>query len=123
MEAKAGTELDAYLVRMLRAIYDCKYSFEVKTINRKTKTLYGSYSPGIGRMRIYPPTCGSMLEVKDTAIHEYAHHIHYSEKDKDGRRQRPHGPQFWRIYSALMCLAQKKGIFRDELIEDLVDKI
>ncbi len=46
----------------------------------------------------------------DTAIHEYAHHLQYSELYKDKRNVRPHGPEFYGIYRALVHRAWSLGI-------------
>lgn len=73
------------------------------------------------RIRIYSKwECSCPLE--EIAIHEYAHHIHETEKrqNKDRRRERVHGPEFWRIYSALMSKAIQKGLFNDKLIENII---
>lgn len=49
-----------------------------------------------------------------TAIHEYAHHIHYTEFDKGEKKQAPHGREFWQIYGQLMCRAKELGICDDK---------
>ena len=43
-------------------------------------------------------------------------------KDIENRRkERVHGPKFWRIYSALLSVAQRKGLFTDTYIADIID--
>ena len=109
------------LKRMLWQIYKCKYPFELLLVDKKPKTLAGVYIIGKRRIRVYSKYA-NVWPLEEIAIHEYAHHIHETEKrkSKNRRRERAHGPEFWRIYSALMAVAQLKGIFTDSLIEDLV---
>ena len=110
------------LKRMLWQIYKCKYPFELLLVDKKPKTLMGVYIIGKRRIRVYSKYA-NVWPLEEIAIHEYAHHIHETEKRKikNRRRERAHGPEFWRIYSALMAVAQLKGIFRDPLIGDLVE--
>lgn len=51
--------------------------------------------------------------LEEIAIHEYAHHIHETEKriNENRRKERVHGPQFWRIYSTLMSVAQRRPFY------------
>lgn len=89
-------------------------------IDKKPKTRMGCYDTKNNRIRIYSKwICATSLE--EIAIHEYAHHIHQTEKGGifGRRRNRTHGEIFWRIYSALMVNALKIGVFKDNLIEDL----
>ena len=109
------------LKRMLWQIYKCKYPFELLLVDKKPKTRMGVYIVRKRRIRVYSKYA-NVCPLEEIAIHEYAHHIHETEKrkSKDRRRERAHGPEFWRIYSALMAVAQLKGIFTDSLIEDLI---
>ena len=81
----------------------------------------GVYIVGRQRIRIYSKwKCECPLE--EIAIHEYAHHIHETEKriNPNRRQERAHGPEFWRIYSALMAIAMSKGLFKDPYIADII---
>ena len=81
----------------------------------------GVYIVGRQRIRIYSKwKSGCPLE--EIAVHEYAHHIHETEKrtNPDRRRERAHGPEFWRIYSALMAKAINKGLFNNPYITDII---
>lgn len=109
------------LKEMLLQIYPCKHPFELKLIDKKMKTRMGSYSVHNKVIRIYTPF-KEVTPLEEIAIHEYAHHVHETEKRKhrDRRKERSHGAEFWRIYSALMSVAIQKGIFSDPYIQDLV---
>ena len=115
-QAKA-VELKALLLK----IYQCKEDFELLVIDKKPKTRMGVYIVGENRIRIYSKwICDTPLE--EIAIHEYAHHIHETEKRKNEnrRKERSHGPEFWRIYSALCSKATLLGLYTDEYIADIV---
>ena len=85
----------------LKQIYVCKVPFDVVVVYTKPKTRMGTYNPRSRRIRINDGW-GNVHDCKETAIHEYAHHIHYTEKGKNKRKEDPHGKQFWHIYDQLM---------------------
>lgn len=74
------------------------------------------------RIRVYAGWSNT-CPLEEIAIHEYAHHIHETEKEinENRRKERVHGPEFWRIYSALLSVAQRKGLFTDTYIADIID--
>ena len=111
-----------YLKDLLLKIYPCKKPFELLVIDKKPKTRMGVYIVDKRRIRIY---AGWQTEspLEETAIHEYAHHIHFTEQNKANNRERPHGPQFWEIYGALMCAAVQKGLFMEKRVLDIADKV
>ena len=100
----------------LKQIYVCKVPFDVVVVHTKPKTRMGTYNPSSRRIRINDGW-GNVHDCKETAIHEYAHHIHYTEKGKNKRKEDPHGKQFWQIYRQLMFPAKQKGLYNhlDEL--------
>ena len=110
------------LKALLLKIYRCKKDFELLVINKKPKTRAGSYIVDKRRIRVYSKwSCSMSLE--EIAIHEYAHHIHETEKRKNQnkRQERTHGPEFWRIYSALSCKATQMGLYNDELVGNIMN--
>ena len=119
-----------YFKDFLHKIYPCKEPFELLVVDKKPKTRAGVYIYDTHRIRIYAPW-GHLKEtaririyapwghLKETAIHEYAHHIHYTECGSKAHGERPHGPQFWEIYGALMCVAVQKGLYVEERIEKI----
>ena len=115
-QAKA-VELKALLLK----IYRSKNDFELLVIDKMPKTRMGVYIVNKKRIRIYSKwICATPLE--EIAIHEYAHHIHETEKRKNPnrRQERSHGPEFWRIYSALCCKATLIGLYSDDYVADIV---
>ena len=90
--------------------------------DKKPKTKAGVYIIDSRRIRVYAKwQCSMSLE--EIAIHEYAHHIHETEKrtTQNRRKERTNGPEFWRIFSALCCKAIQKGLYTDEFIADLIN--
>ena len=104
-----------YFKDFLHKIYPCKEPFELLVVDKKPKTMAGVYIYDTHRIRIYAP----WEHLKETAIHEYAHHIHYTECGSKAHGERPHGPQFWEIYGALMSVAVQKGLYVEERIEKI----
>lgn len=110
-----------HLKQFLLKIYYCKKDFELLVIDKMPKTRMGVYIVEKKRIRIYSQwICATPLE--EIAIHEYAHHIHETEKRRTSNRrvERAHGPEFWRIYSGLCCKATLLGLYNDELISDFL---
>jgi len=105
-----------YFKDFLLSIYHCKVPFELLVIDKKPKTRSGVYILDKRRIRIYAQW-GVAIPLKEIAIHEYAHHIHDTEQN--GERERPHGPQFWEIYGALMCRAAQKGLFKEKRVYNI----
>jgi len=110
-----------YYKNFLLSIYKCKQPFELQISTRKTKKRMGTYFHHPPKIIIYSKL-SSNLPLEKIAIHEYAHHIHNTEKRGviGIGRARSHGEHFWRIYSALMAKAIEKGLFNDELINDII---
>lgn len=99
-----------YFKNLLLSLYRCKVPFELQLLKTKPKTRMGSYSPNRHIIRINTGW-GDTMHSTETAIHEYTHHIHYTEKNKTKRKEDPHGKEFWQIYGQLMLIAKRKGIY------------
>lgn len=106
-----------YFKDFLRKKYPCKEPFELLVVDKKPKRMAGSYIWEKHRIRIYAP----WGHLEETAIHEYAHHIHYTECGSKTNGERPHGPQFWEICGALMCVAAQKGLFTKTRVEKIAN--
>ena len=112
-----ASELKTFLLK----VYHCKKDFELLVIDKKPKTRAGVYIVGKQRIRVYAKWSCSMSLI-EIAIHEYAHHIHETEKrtNENRRQERSHGPEFWRIYSVLCSKATYMGLYTDGYIADII---
>ena len=102
----------SFFSEILLRIYPCKTPFRLKILHKKPKTLMGSYTWSTQVIRIYDGW-GDTQVCTETAIHEYAHHLHQTEFGKEKYRQKPHGKQFWQIYGQLMQRAKDLGLYDD----------
>jgi len=108
----------SYFTNILQSIYKCSTPFEVVVTDLRPKTLLGCYIIQKHRIRIHVGW-PSWYPLEEVAIHECAHHIHYTEKGKLEKGERPNGQQFRRIYSALVAKAIRCGIYNDHYIDIL----
>ena len=104
---------EKYYKELLLAIYPCKVPFTVAVKHDKPRRRLGTYYPNSKRIILHTKWDEKYNPI-ETAIHEYAHHLHYTEFDKENRKQDPHGEQFWQIYGQLICRAKELGIFEDD---------
>ena len=113
-----ATKKDAsYYTAQLLRIYPCKVPFEIKIHHTKPKHRVGSYWPHNRHIVINDkPMYMDTQKCMEVAIHEYAHHLHYTEFKKEERHQAPHGQQFWMIYGQLMNRAKALGIFESPVL-------
>ena len=70
-----------YYKELLLALYPCKEPFSLVVKTDKPKKRLGTYYSGKKRIIIHEGW-SSKYDMVETAIHEYAHHIHYTEFDK-----------------------------------------
>ena len=110
---KEATGLSAEeLEKLLLTLYPCRVPFHLKVLHTRPRTHCGMY---------YPTTCRITVNDKgrepvrciETAIHEYAHHLHYTEFGKKERKQAPHGREFWQIFGQLLGRARALGLYED----------
>lgn len=99
-----------YFKEFLLGIYQCSKPFNLEVAHTKPKTRMGTYTPRTCRIRINDGW-GDTEFCKEIAIHEYAHHIHFTEKGKTRKKEDPHGKEFWQIYGQLILLAKQKGLY------------
>lgn len=114
-----------YFHRFLTEIYPCSVPFSIKVVHKKYKKRLGTYFIGDRRINIYDGEREDN-QCLETAIHEYAHHLHHTEKnmftDDVSRTDRSHGAHFWEIYAFLMVNAYAKGLYTDYYLLPLLTK-
>jgi len=111
--------MEDYYKKLLLSVYLPQKDFEVVLTNRTTRKIAGTYNCSKNRIRINNGSRSVDSCIK-TAIHEYAHHIHCTEKGRVEGGHKPHGPQFKLIFHVLLTLAIQKKLYEDELVNDLV---
>lgn len=101
---------DKQLKDFLLQIYNCGVQFTLSISPSKPKRHMGLYHVGRQHITVYAGWCKSLDNMKETAIHEYAHHICYTRMGM--RRREVHSQRFWQVYAALTAKAVEKGLYR-----------
>ena len=115
------TKVATQLKWMLLKIYRPQVAFELRVTMHRPKSRMGYYMPAKRSITIHGGW-GDVLSLKEIAIHEYAHHIHFTEHRRSGKKDALHGPNYWRIYSALMAKAIEKGLYGDNYIDKIIEQ-
>ena len=113
------TKVATQLKWMLLKIYRPQVAFELRVTTNRPKSRMGYYVPAKRSITIHSGW-GDVHSLEEIAIHEYAHHIHFTEHRRSGKKDAPHGQSFWRIYSALMAKAIENGIYNDNYIDKII---
>ena len=104
---------------MLLKLYRPQVAFELRVTTNRPKSRMGYYVPAKRSITIHGGW-GDVHSLEEIAIHEYAHHIHFTEHRRSGKKDAPHGQSFWRIYSALMAKAIENGVYNDNYIDKII---
>ena len=115
------TKVATQLKWMLLKIYRPQVAFELRVTMQRPKSRMGYYVPAKRSITIHGGW-GDVHSLEEIAIHEYAHHIHFTEHRRSGKKDTPHGQNFWRIYSALMAKAIEKGLYNDNYIDKIIEQ-
>ena len=115
------TKVATQLKWMLLKIYRPQVAFDLRVTTQRPKTRMGYYVPARRSITIHGGW-SDVHSLKEIAIHEYAHHIHFTEYRHSGKKDAPHGENFWRIYSALMAKAIEKGLYNDNYINKIIEQ-
>ena len=115
-----------YFQQYLLKIYHCSVPFSVKVSTKRPKTRVGSYGIRTKNINIYYAGFVADNSLRETAIHEYAHHLHHTERglftNLKTKSDRSHGSHFWIIYSFLMTEAYRKGLYTDDYMLPMFNK-
>ena len=115
------TKVATQLKWMLLKIYRPQVAFELRVTEQRPKSRMGYYVPAKRIITIHGGW-GDVHSLEEIAIHEYAHHVHFTEHRRSGKKDTPHGPNFWRIYSALVAKAIEKGLYNDNYIDKIIEQ-
>lgn len=103
---------EQFFIDLLQKIYPCEQPFTLVLTHRRYKTRLGSYNIKNRHIRIHDKDC-TFLDCCYIAIHEYAHHLMYTEFD--GLEYRPHGREFVFVNNVLVSLAIQRHLLPDYL--------
>lgn len=93
---------------ILLEVEECPRPFTLVFSGKANKKVNGLYKPETAEIVLHNRNFDSDNQLLYTALHEYAHHLHYARRG--GLQQaRPHTQEFWAIFHALVLKAQDKG--------------
>lgn len=105
---------EQYFIDLLQKIYPCKEPFTLVLTHRRYKTRLGTYNTNNRHIRIHDKDC-TLLDCCYIAIHEYAHHLMYTEFN--GREYRMHGREFVFVNNVLVSMAIKRHLLPGDLTD------
>ncbi len=85
--------------------------FSVTFTGKESKRVDGLYKPESCEILIHNKNFQDDNSLLYTAIHEYAHHVHFSRYPEEVTR-RAHTNRFWDIFHSLLSDAEDKGIYK-----------
>ncbi len=95
------------LKAILLDIYQPKVDFSIVLTDRKYRRRLGTYYPVRHLIYVHGGWGDDIMNI-GTAIHEYAHHIHFTERSSRAF-EKSHGYEFRLIHKALLSIAESKG--------------
>ena len=102
---------------ILLAIEDDVPEFEVIFSGKESKRVDGLYKPETKEIIIHNKNFTGDNALLYTAIHEYAHHVHFSRYPDEVTR-RAHTNRFWDLFHGLLSIAEKKGLYENVFEKD-----
>lgn len=102
--------------------------FSVVFSGKSSKKVDGLYKPEEREILIHNQNMNNDNQLIYTAIHEYTHHLHFTEDPTGGVSARAHSTRFWSLFHELLRLAEEKGIYQNTFMahqefQDLTKKI
>jgi len=86
--------------------------FSVVFTGKESKRVDGLYKPEKKEILIHNKNFSEDNSLMYTAIHEFAHHVHFSRYPEEVTR-RAHTNRFWDIFHSLLSDAEKKKIYKN----------
>jgi hypothetical protein len=87
--------------------------FTVIFSGKASKKVNGLYKPATNEILIHNRNFKDDNSLLYTAIHEYAHHIHYTKNNESLKMNNNHPNAFWAIFHDLLDRAEKLGLYKD----------
>ncbi len=110
MSTSPNKEIAERLKACLLQLHEPKVPFGLSFTNRVNAKVLGTYYPHRRHIFVHGGR-GGFEHWLDTAILEYAHHIHFTENDLRSCDRRDHGKTFNLINNALLHIARNKQMF------------
>jgi len=102
---------------LLLKIENCETDFKVVLSGKKSKRVNGLYKPETREIVLHNRNFTSDNLLIYTAIHEYAHHIHFCSDDPP-KSMRAHTRRFRNILHGLLIRAEELGLYQGVLESD-----
>ena len=91
--------------------------FNVVFTGKESKRVDGLYKPEKKEILIHNKNFSEDNSLMYTAIHEFAHHVHFSRYPEEVTR-RAHTNRFWDIFHSLLSDAEEKKIYKNLFEQD-----
>ncbi len=95
---------------LLLQVEPCDEYFSVVLSGKESKKVNGLYKPEEHEIVLHNKNFKNENLLIYTAIHEYAHHLHYCSPEPP-KSSRAHTRRYWSIFHALLNKAELKGIY------------
>ena len=92
--------------------------FSVVFTGKKSRKVNGLYKSDIREILLHTKNFKDDNELMYTAIHEFAHHLHFTRSAVPVSGRGSHGTEFWSIFHGLLDKAEKTGIYHSIFGED-----
>lgn len=91
--------------------------FKVILTGKKSLKVHGLYKPDSQEIILHNKNFTSEPEMIYTAIHEFAHHVHFSSEQRP-TSQRSHNTHFWDLFHRLLRKAEDLGIYQNIFLSE-----
>ena len=109
-ETRGYTLTRVEVKRRLIELADPEEEFEVIFSGKASKKVDGLYKPDTREIVLHTKNFGSDDELMYTAIHELAHHIHFTGSPLP-ISSKAHTQEFWSLFHGLLIRAERAGLY------------
>ncbi len=112
---------------LLLQVEPCDEYFSVVLSGKESRKVNGLYKPEEHEIVLHNKNFKSENLMIYTAIHEYAHHLHFCSSDPP-KSTRSHTRRFWSLFHSLLKKAEEQGIYinifeQDHRFTELTEEI
>lgn len=108
-----NADIEGFLLRLRPT----QYPFTVIQTGKRSKKVNGLYKPETREILIHNRNFTETSDLLRTAIHEYAHHLHYTS-ERPPKPGRPHDTRFWSLFHDLLTEAERRDLYVDVFRRD-----